>query len=110
MQFIRDLPIKRKLLWVTLATCGAALALACTALFWFQSVNFHKSFSAELQSLGSVVAQNSAAPLAFEDTKSAIEVLALLGVNPEITSASIFDHEGKPFARVGTESDPGEAI
>src|SRR5258706_1333021 len=99
MKFLRDLPIKRKLFCVTLATCGAALALACTALFWFQSVNFHKSFVAEIESLGAVVAQNSAPPLAFEDTKSALQVLSSLKVNPPITAASIFDSEGKVFSR-----------
>ena len=42
LQFVNDLPLKRKLLLVTLATCTAALALACSALFWFQSVILEK--------------------------------------------------------------------
>ena len=53
---LSDLPIKRKLLFGTLAICIAALALACTALFWFQSVTFRKGFAAELESLGAIIA------------------------------------------------------
>ena len=109
MQILRDLPIRRKLLWVTLTTCGTALALACTALFWFQSVNFRRSFAAELETLGAVIAQNSAAPLAFDDKISAVEVLSALKVKAHITTASVFDSHGKLFARFGTEADPGPA-
>ena len=109
MPFLRNLPIKRKLLLVTLATCGAALALACTALFWFQSVNFRKSFVAQLESVGAVVAQNSSAPLAFEDKKSAVEVLSALKFT-HITCAWIMDPHGQLFARFGTEEAPAEAL
>ena len=47
MQWIRDLPLRYKLLLGILATCMAALTLACSALFWFQSVTFRKGFVAE---------------------------------------------------------------
>ncbi len=110
MQFIRNLPIKRKLLLVTLATCGASLTVACTALFWFQSINFQKGFVAELESLGAVVAQNSAAPLAFEDKKSAVEVLSALKVKPHITSAAVFDAQNRFFAGFGAGLQPNEKL
>jgi PAS domain S-box-containing protein len=106
---LSDLPIKRKLLLGTLAICIAALGLACTALFWFQSVTFRKGFAAELESLGAIIAHNSAAPLAFDDKKSAIEVLAALKVKPHITSASVFDGDGKLFANWGAEKPAPEA-
>ena len=110
MHFLHDLPIRRKLLCVTLLTCGPALALACGVLFWFQSVQFREAFAAELESLGSVVAQNSAAPLAFGDERSAQEVLSTLGVRSHITSACVFDSEGRLFARYGSESSPTETL
>lgn len=110
MRFLRDLPIRRKLLCVTLLTCGPALALACSALFWFQSVQFREAFAAELESLATVVAQNSAAPLAFGDEKSAHEVLSTLGVRSHITSASVFDPTGKAFASYGSEAEPTETL
>ena len=109
MQRLSDLPIKRKLLFGTLAICIAALALAFTALFWFQSVTFRKGFAAELESLGAIIAHNSAAPLAFDDKKSALEVLAALKVKPHITSASVFDGDGKLFANWGPENPAPQA-
>ena len=102
MKLLNDLPIRRKLLWITLSTCGIALSVACSGLFWFQSINFRQSFIASLQSLGAVVAQNSAAPLAFDDQRSAGEVLSALKVNPSITSAVILDGAGREFARFGS--------
>jgi signal transduction histidine kinase/ActR/RegA family two-component response regulator len=109
MRFLDNLPLKRKLLLTTLATCMTALALACSALFWFQSVIFRRSFAAELESLGAIIAHNSAAPLAFNDQKSAVEVLNALRVNSHITSACVFDSEGTLFARIGEEPAGTEA-
>ena len=101
MQFLRDLPLKRKLLFGLLATCMATLALACAALFWFQTVTFRNGFVAELESLAAIIAHNSAAPLAFGDRKSAAEVLAALRAKPQIAAAQIFDGDGAVFARYG---------
>jgi PAS domain S-box-containing protein len=98
--------MKRKLALVTLATCGAALVLACGALFWFQTIRLRSSFAAELESLGAVIAYNSSAPLTFQDTNSAVEVLAALRVKPQIISAAIFDTSPKLFARYGSERTP----
>ena len=105
MSFLRNTPIKRKLLWITLTTCVVALGMACGALFWFESVNFRRNFVTELQSLGAVVAQNSAAPLAFDDRKSAVEVLSALRVKPHITGAWVLDSQGNPFAYFGSEDE-----
>src|SRR5207247_10518565 len=91
VHLFRDLPLKRKLVLVTVATCSAALVLACAALFGFQSLIFRKAFAGDLQSLGLIIAHNSAAPLTFQDKKSAVEVLTALKVKPHITSASVFD-------------------
>src|ERR1051325_5901168 len=99
MNRLQNLPMKRKLSLVTLAACGAALVLACGALFWFQTIRLRSSFAAELESLGAVIAYNSSAPLTFQDTNSAVEVLAALRVKPQIISAAIFDTSPKQIGR-----------
>lgn len=101
MTFLHNLPIKRKLQVVTLMTCATALALACTALFWFQSQQFRKGFAEELESLSTIIAQNSSVPIALDDKKSAAEVLAALKVKPHITAACLYDGNGKLFAHYG---------
>ncbi len=98
MTFLQTLPIKRRLQAVTLMTCAAALAMAFSAMFWFQSVQFRKGFAEELESLAAVIAHNSSATLAFDDKKSAAEVLSALKIKPHITAATIHDSSGKLFA------------
>jgi PAS domain S-box-containing protein len=109
MELLKDTPIRLKLLWVTLATCGLALIITCGALFWFQTYHFRKGFVAELESLGAIVAQHSSAPLSFADPMAASEVLSALKVRPSITAAVIFDREGQVFAAFGDEMKPDEA-
>ncbi|HEX6862405.1 MAG TPA: ATP-binding protein [Thermoanaerobaculia bacterium] len=110
MRSLDDLPLKRKLLLTTLATCMAGLVLAGGALFWFQSVTFRRSFAAELESLGAIIAHNSAAPLAFDDRESALVVLDALRAHPHIASAAVYDGEGKLFVRVGEEGAAQEEV
>jgi PAS domain S-box-containing protein len=102
-QFVKDLPIRRKLAYVTLVTCLVALAFVCAVLFWFQTVNFRRGFAAELESLGAIIASNSAAPLAFDDRTSATQMLKVLQNKSLITSAFIYDSNGALFASLGEE-------
>ena len=63
-----------------------------------------------MESLGAVIAHNSAAPLTFDDKKSAVEVLSALKLKSCITGACLFDNEGKLFARFGEiDGGPGMA-
>ena len=109
MTFLQTLPIKRRLQAVTLMTCASALAMAFTAMFWFQSVQFRKGFAEELESLAAVIAHNSSATLAFDDKKSAAEVLAALKVKPHFNCALIYGADGKLFARYGEENFSSQA-
>ena len=101
VRFLNDLPIKRKLILVTVATCAAALLLSFAVLFWFQSIAFRRAFAEELQGLGAVVAYNGTAPLAFQDAKAAREVLSALRIKPYISSAAFFDGRKQLFAQYG---------
>ncbi len=108
LQFFSNLPIRRKLVLVTVATCSTALALAAAALLWFQSVQLHQSFATELMALASVVAENCDAPLTFQDEKSATAVLSSLRAQPQIEYAGLWDATGHPMARyhTGREEPP----
>ncbi|MBI5767274.1 MAG: HAMP domain-containing protein [Verrucomicrobia bacterium] len=101
MSRVRDLPLQRRLFLAIFGTCGVALVCACAVLFWFQAVNFRRSFASELKTLGSVVALHSVAPLTFDDRKSAAEVLAALRANRAIAYACLLDARGEHFARLG---------
>lgn len=104
MKFLRDLPLRRKLLFITLATSLAALVAACAALIWFQFLTFRQGYIVELEALGEIIAGQSVAPLSFDDADAAREVLASLQVRPHVTSAKVFDSEGRLFASYGLAS------
>ena len=44
MKLIRDLPIQKKMLVMTLLICGAVLLVAIAGLFTFQVLNFRSNF------------------------------------------------------------------
>lgn len=104
LRFLDHLPIRRKLVLVIMVVCAVSLALACGALFWFQSVIFRENYVAELKSIASVVAKNCAAPLIFEDRDSAREILKTLKVNKQVADACVFDPKGNVFVRFDLRS------
>ncbi|HYV30137.1 MAG TPA: hypothetical protein VEO53_03345, partial [Candidatus Binatia bacterium] len=61
-QWLRDLPVKRKLMLVVLVTCAMILLLACAGLFIFQLYLFRETFARDLQALAEVIAANSTGP------------------------------------------------
>ena len=103
--FFRDLPIKRKVMLVTLAASLVAIFAVASALYIFQLRNFRDNYQRELRTLAQIMADNCATPLIFHDAKSAAEVLAPLHVKPEILNAAVLDKTGAPFAQFGSE-DP----
>jgi PAS domain S-box-containing protein len=105
MNFIRNLPIKRKLMLVVLSTCGVILLLACAALFAFQIYIFKQSSVRDLSALTEVVAANSAGAVAFGDKKAAEEILAALKARSQVVSASIRLADGRNFTGFGPAAE-----
>ena len=52
---VRNFPIKRKLRLVVLATCTAALCVACTALFGLQFYFFQRDFKRDLVAVAEII-------------------------------------------------------
>jgi PAS domain S-box-containing protein len=99
---LRDLPIQRKMLVMTLLICGAVLCVAIAALFTFQVLNFRSNFQRDTAALADVIANNSAAPITFQDDLAATEVVGALKAKPSVLAAclvlpnrSVFAHYGK---------------
>ncbi len=97
----RNVSIRGKVMLVTSAACLGALFSAAGGLYIFQLRHFRQTFTRELQTLSRIMADNSAVALAFDDAKTANEVLSALGVKPEIRGAGILGAGGKMFAKFG---------
>jgi PAS domain S-box-containing protein len=110
MKLIRDLPIQRKMLVMTLLICGAVLCVAITALFTFQVLNFRSNFQRDMATLATVIADNSAAALYFNDDKAATESVGTVKAKPTVLAATLVSPDGTSFAHFGpAESKLGRA-
>jgi PAS domain S-box-containing protein len=101
MKFYRDLPIRRKMLAMTLFICGAVLCFAIAALFIFQVLNFRTNFQRDTSTLAVIIANNNTAAIAFKDDAAANEVVGALKAKPTVVSASLVLPDGSVFAQYG---------
>jgi len=89
--------LRRKLIGILLLTCSLALVLA-TVTFTAREVLHHRQTLVErLNLLADLIAVNSRGALVFNDAPSARKLLAPLQVEPTITAAGIYDHDGRLF-------------
>jgi signal transduction histidine kinase/CheY-like chemotaxis protein len=95
---LRDLPIKRKLMVVVLLTSSFALLLMGSALVVYERFTFRRTVERDMNVLGQIIGSNSTAALAFDDPKSAHEILNALLAEKQITAAAIYDNHGNIFA------------
>lgn len=104
----RNLPIRRKLTLIILLTSFAALALVSVAMVTYEILRFRHALVRELSTEAEIIAENSAAPLAFVDTKAARDTLRALQAQPGIVHARLFTPDGKTFAEYKSFDDETE--
>ena len=95
----RNMPIKRKLMFMIMLTSGVVLALACATLILNESVQLPKEMAAEIGTLAQMTAANTTAPLTFEDRGSAESTLRALRAESHLVEACVYNRAGKVFAR-----------
>jgi signal transduction histidine kinase/ActR/RegA family two-component response regulator len=94
----RDLPIRRKLTWVSILTSSLALLIASVAFVSYEVITFRRAMVRELSTQAQIIGYNSAAALLFNDRNSAAETLSALRAEPHIISASVYARDGAVFA------------
>jgi signal transduction histidine kinase len=99
---LRNLPIRKKLQAVILLTSGIVLLLTCLTFIVYETLTFRRFARENLQTLGEVMAQNTAVALAFRSEEDATKVLSTLDVEQDIVRAGLFDETGKLFATYPT--------
>jgi signal transduction histidine kinase len=90
--------IQQKLMRIVLLTSGLVVFLTCTAFVTYQYFTFKQSAKSQLSTLGEIVAANSTAALAFEDSTAAIETLNALKAEKHIIASCLYDTSGSVFA------------
>ena len=90
MMRFRDQPIRRKLLVATLASSATALVLASGGFLAWDITQFRQELQQDLDAQAAIVADNSAAPLTFNDTQAAGETLAVMRLRPRVVIACLY--------------------
>lgn len=105
LQYLRRLPIGRKLTLLLLTPCLVVLLLSGAALLAFQVKMFRKDFARDINSVADIIGATSTAAVAFNDAKSAIEILHSLQAKEHIVSAILILPDGSIFAGYGRHTD-----
>src|ERR1700694_3694380 len=99
VNLFRDMPIKRKLIVITIVTTAASLLLAAFGIIIADSVLFRDYIQRDLTALAHIIADNSTAALSFDDPTSATETLAALKARTHLVAACIYRSNGTTLAR-----------
>lgn len=91
-------PIRRILMRMIFLSSGAVLAVTTAAFCTYEAVTFRNANVEQLHTLGEVIASNSTAALAFDNSDDATVVLSALKANPHIVAAALYDTQGNVFA------------
>jgi signal transduction histidine kinase/DNA-binding response OmpR family regulator len=94
----KDLPIRRKLALLIITSSVLAVILACMGFAVYERQNFRANTGNELRALADTLGANSAASLAFNDPKTAREMLGALRADHNVLGACLYDIRGNIFA------------
>ncbi len=78
---------------------AAALLLTSVSFVCYEIISFKRSLVRNTSTLAQIIADNSAAAVAFQRDDEATQMLAALRADPYILEAVIYDQHNKPFAR-----------
>lgn len=80
------------------------LLVISIAFFVYEVYSFRQNTVKKLSTLSEVIATNSTAALAFDDDKTATEILHALRAEPQIVAAALYDSDGNLFAQFKQDS------
>ena len=102
-------PIRRKLMTIVLLTSGVVLLITTVASFAYEFLTYRQSAISNLTTLGSVIASNSTAALAFENEEDARVTLSALRAEPHIVAGALYDTSRQAVRHLSGGPDGGRA-
>ncbi len=98
MQTFSDMPFRRKIIWIIMATSVSVLVLSIASQMTTELVNFKNRMVDNLSIMGDVIGNNCTAALSFRDKNAAKEILKAAESDPYVLAVSIFTGSGDFFA------------
>lgn len=105
---LKDTPIQSKLRRIILLTCGAVLILTGAAFFTYELITYRETTRNQLSMIGQIIAANSTAALAFDNSDDANEILLALKAEKNVVAACLYDKNGKLFSRYPSDFPAAE--
>ncbi len=95
----RQASIQERVRAVILFASATVLFVTAAAFVTYEAISFRANLVRNLSTLAAVIADNSAAPLAFDNKAIGAEILAALRAEPNIEAAAIYDDAGTLFVK-----------
>lgn len=99
MSWFKNIPVKRKLTLISTLTSAVALTITCGSIIVFELVSAHRAMQRDVQTIATMIGDNSAAALAFGDEDAANLTLRSLAADEHVAAAFIYDAKNEVFAR-----------
>jgi signal transduction histidine kinase/ActR/RegA family two-component response regulator len=94
----RDLPIRRKLVIMTLASTAVALLIASGGFLVWDVLTFRAEIQRDINSQVRIITDNAAPAIVFDDELAAGETLAALKLRPRVVMGCLYGSDGRLFA------------
>ncbi len=96
--YLRNAPIRRKLGLITMLTSGIAVLVAGVGVIAYERFAYKQEAAAHLETLGEMIAFNSASAVSFQDPAAAGQTLGSLAAHRALVAAGIYLPDGRLFA------------
>lgn len=96
----KNISLKNKIIVVIVLVSFLTQVVSAIIYIIFDKKDYQKNTFNELYIMGNIIANNSIAPLLFNDPIEASNVLKSLNTNPYIKKTAIYNHKKEPFAIV----------
>ena len=94
----RDLPIRRKLVIMTLASTAVALLIASGGFLVWDVLTFRAEIQRDINSQVRIISETVAPAMVFNDEQAAGETLAALKLRPRVIMGCLYGQDGRLFA------------
>ncbi len=109
MDWLINIPIRRKLMLITAIASATALLLAGSIIVTYDTIAYRTKQKQDISVRAEIVAENVSASIVFNDPKTAQGYLQAMSASPEITVAGIYVMDGTIFSsyvRPGIQAPP----
>lgn len=97
-RIVHNWPIQRKLLLIIVSTIVVSFVLAMTGIVTYELATYRNRLVKQLTGMSDFIAANSAPTLAFDDARTALEILHTLNGSPAVAVAALYKTNGGLFA------------